>query len=204
MTGVVFDFGNVLYRVDYPGMAEALVGQERAPDFLSGFVDTPLQTRYETGAATLDDVLGALRLRGFGVARERFLEAYLAVFSPVPGVRRILERLADRRRLGLLSNTSPEHAHLFIERTPEFALFDRRVYSFELGCMKPNPRMFRAILEQMRLPARSVAYVDDVTEYVLASSRLGLTGIRFRGGGELVGELLELGFCELRGGTVTG
>ncbi len=190
--GVVFDFGNVIYRFDYRIMARALAG-ERAPELWRGFVGTPLQHAYETGACTLEEVLSGLAKLGFPVGRERFLEAYLSIFSPLPGMRALLESLAGRFTLGLLSNTSPEHARLFIEQTPEFRLFGAAAYSFEVGCMKPAPETYLEICHKLGLAPRSLAYTDDVTEFALAAGRVGMVGLPFRGVADLTGELVRLG-----------
>lgn len=196
MKGVVFDFGNVLYRVDYAAMAKAMAG-DRAQALLEAFVGSPLQVAYETGRACLDDVLHDMRRLGFPADRNRFLDAYLSVFSPVPGVRPILECLSRRRPLGLLSNTSPEHARLFIERTPEFPFFCAHAYSFELGAMKPASRTYDAIACRLGLASRQLAYVDDVAAYSLAAESSGMVGIVFRGAPDLARRLVGLGFREL-------
>ena len=196
VTGVVFDFGNVLYRVDYGSMAQRLA-DERAQELLAGFVGSSIQVAYETGRAGLDDVLRALSGMGFPLGRDRFLEAYLAIFTPVPGSREIVERLAERRPLGLLSNTSPDHAQLFIEKTPERALFSSRVYSFELGCMKPDARLYEESARRLGAPLRELAFTDDVEEYVAAAEALGMSGIWFRDSEDLRTRLASLGFDEL-------
>lgn len=194
--GVVFDFGNVLYAVDYPAMARQLAA-DRDAQFLAAFVGSPVQVAYECGRAGLEDVLAELARRGFPCPRSRFLEAYLGIFQPVPGVRAVLERLAARRALGLLSNTSPEHARLFIEKTPEIALFGARVYSFELGCMKPDPRTYREVALRLGVSPGELVYTDDVESYALAAAAVGMAPVPFRGAEDLARRLSALGFSEL-------
>lgn len=194
--GVVFDFGNVLYRVDYPAMARELAG-DRASEFLSSFVGSRLQVEHESGLIGLPDVLRGLRAAGFPVPRRRFLDAYLAVFTPIPGTRALVERLAERRPLGLLSNTSPEHARGFIETTPEFRCFRARVYSFELGCLKPDLRTYRAAARRLGLPPEDLVYTDDLEPLARASSSAGMRGVPFRGAADLSRSLAGLGFSEL-------
>lgn len=196
--GVVFDFGNVLYAVDYPAMARQLAG-ERAAELLEVFVGSPIQIAYETGRAELEDVLAQLALSGFSCRRSRFLEAYLGIFQPEPGMRALLERLAARRPLGLLSNTSPEHARLFIERTPELAFFTTRAYSFEVGCMKPDPRTYRTVAARLEVRPEGLVYTDDVESYALAAAAVGMTPVPFRGAEDLAQRLCALGFVELDG-----
>jgi len=191
--GVVFDFGNVLYRVDYEAMARAVAGP-RSSDFCTRFVGSPLQIAYETGRASLDEVVTALDRAGFPVDRNRFLDAYLGVFDPVPGCRELVAALADVAPLGLLSNTSPEHARLFIEKTPEFNFFRAAVYSFEMGCMKPDPRTYREIAKRLGFGPEALVYTDDVEVFARAAETVGMTGIPFRNAVQLAQDLAALGF----------
>lgn len=198
LRGVVFDFGNVLYRVDYPGMAAHLAG-ERAPALAEAFVGSRAQIDHETGRIGLGGVLEALAARGFAFERDRFLEAYLSIFSPVPGVRRLLERLAGSVPLGLLSNTSVEHARLFIEEVPEIRYFSARAYSFEVGLMKPSPKLYLEISTRLGAEPEDLAFVDDLEANVQGAQAVGMKGILFRGADLLEHRLRELG---LLGGPV--
>lgn len=182
--GVVFDFGNVLYRVDYPAMAARLAGA-RGPELLRSFVGSPLQVAWETGATDLDGVLRGLADQGFRFDREAFLAAYLEVFSPIEGMAALVAELSGRMPLGLLSNTSPEHARLFVERTPEFAFFRAHLYSFEMGAMKPDPRLYREVARRLGLAPGDLAYVDDLAENVGGARAVGMEGFLFTGEGSL-------------------
>ncbi len=197
MTGVVFDFGNVLYTVDYPRMARTLF-DDRAEEFLGRFVKSPVQVAYETGKVELRELLRAFGRAGFPIARGPFLEAYLSIFDPVPEVGALVQRLAERRPLGLLSNTSPEHARLFIEKTPEFGLFTEVVYSFQVGHMKPAPVIYRTLASRLELPLSELAFTDDVEEFVAAAAGLGMAGVLFRNAGDLRARLAGMGFAELQ------
>jgi len=195
---VVFDFGNVLYAVDYPAMARRLTG-ERGAALLAAFVGSPVQLAYETGRAGLADVLRELARQGFPLTRDRFLEAYVDIFTPVPGSRELLATLAELCPVGLLSNTSGDHARLFIEATPEFRNFRAAAYSFEIGCMKPDPRTYREIARRLRLPPGELAYTDDVEAFAKAASQVGMRGIPFRSAPELARDLAALGLPAIRG-----
>lgn len=190
--GIVFDFGNVLYHVDFPGMARTLAG-DRAGEFLARFSDSPLLTLYETGRCGLDDVLSHLAAEGYPLGRERFLDAYLSLFSPVAGMAQRVEQLSRALPLALLSNTSPEHAALFIEQVPEFGFFRSRVYSFELGCMKPAPALYHEAAARLALPPSALLYVDDLAVNVEGARAVGMTAVQFVGVEALDRDLARLG-----------
>lgn len=198
MTGVVFDFGNVLYHFDYQHMARQLAG-EAGPRLLAEFVGSPLQIAYESGRTGLDDVLAGFARQGFRISRERFLEAFLAVFDPVEDMAALVRTLAAQRPLGLISNTNPEHARLFIETVPEMHFIPTRVYSFEVGRMKPHPEIYRAAARAMKLPAEELVFTDDLPELAMAAEAVGMTGVPFRSAKDLARRLAGLGFTELHG-----
>lgn len=198
MTGVVFDFGNVLYDVDYAKMATRLAGRD-GPALLRGFQGSAMQMAYESGRAGLEDLLQELSRLGYPVAEAQFLEAFLDVFTPVPGMAEVVARLARRRPLGLLSNTCPEHARLFIERAPELRHIPSRVYSFEVGCMKPDPGIYSAAVRAVGVAGEELVFVDDVPEFAAAAASAGMVGVPFRGAAQLSRRLVQLGFTELAG-----
>ena len=192
--GVVLDFGNVLYHVNYPAMARTLAG-DRAEAFLARFTGSVLLTGYEAGRLGLEDVLAGLESSGYPMTRERFLEGYLSIFSPVEGMAALVERLAGAVPLALLSNTSPEHAAHFIERVPEFQHFRSRVYSFEVGLMKPAPQLYREAAARLSLPTAELVYVDDLLANVEGARAVGMTAIHFVDAPALAWELGRLGLC---------
>jgi len=193
---MVFDFGNVLYHFDYPRMARQLAGDD-ASHVLDQFIGSPLQIAYETGRAQLEDVLAGFAELGFPVTRQRFLEAFLDVFDPVEGMAELVRTLARHRPLGLLSNTCPEHARLFIETVPELHHIPTRVYSFEVGHLKPHPAIYAAAVTAMGIPAEELVFTDDLPELATAAAAVGMTGIPFRGAADLARRLAGLGFSEL-------
>lgn len=189
---IVFDFGNVLYAVDYRAMARRLAG-DRAEEFLRRFAGSPLQIAYETGRLGLEDLLAGMAREGFPLDRDRFLTAYLSVFSPVPGMARMLEQLSPLVPLGLLSNTSPEHAALFIEQVPEFRHFRSRVYSFEIGRMKPSPELYCEAARRLSVDPAEIVYVDDLEENMEGARAVGMQGIHFADALSLARELARRG-----------
>jgi putative hydrolase of the HAD superfamily len=113
---------------------------------------------------------------------------------PFPDTRATLEELRQAGlRLGIVSNAWPS-----LERTyralglREF--FDAFVISSKLGCLKPNPRIYRAAIEQIGVAAESTLFVDDDEEYVRAAQSLGMRGavIRRDGSGASSGTVTKL------------
>jgi putative hydrolase of the HAD superfamily len=97
----------------------------------------------------------------------------LELFSDVPAALQDLH--ASGLRLGIVSNSWPS-------LEPKYGLlgvrehFDAFVISAQLGCVKPDERMFRHGLAGLALDPEQVLFVDDWPEYVQAAIDLGMQG----------------------------
>lgn len=68
-------------------------------------------------------------------------------------------------------------------------MFDVVVISGEVGMRKPDPEIFEFTLQELGLPARECAFVDDLLPNVRAASALGLVGIHHTDYATTAGEL---------------
>ena len=103
---------------------------------------------------------------------------------------RILEQLAGRVRLGLLSNAGPS---LRQGITPLLPLFDDVVISAEVGCRKPDPEIYQLALGRLGVEAEETLFIDDFAHNVAAARELGIRAHRFRSPGRLIEALARHG-----------
>jgi HAD superfamily hydrolase (TIGR01509 family) len=78
-----------------------------------------------------------------------------------PGTREALEQLRRRSRLGVISNSDGRIAAL-LERVGIADCFECIVDSGSVGVEKPDPRIFQAALERMKVSGDASLYVGDV------------------------------------------
>ena len=114
--------------------------------------------------------------------------------GPIQGT---VDVLADVRgtgiRLAALSNWSAEKFPIARERYRFLDWFETIVISGEVGIAKPDPRIFRHLLERTGLEAAATVYVDDVPANVSVAADLGMTALRFTGPASLRRDLEALG-----------
>ncbi len=78
-----------------------------------------------------------------------------------------------------MSNTNATHTEYLQENYKGLSsAFDHRYLSNEIGMRKPEPRVFKFILEQYKCDPSEVVYFDDLKQHVEAASRLGIGPIR--------------------------
>jgi putative hydrolase of the HAD superfamily len=84
-------------------------------------------------------------------------------------------------RTAILSNGPPEViAHVRSER-PVDRYFDVVVVSCDVGCMKPDPAIYRVCLDRLGVEPKSALFVDDRVVNLEAASRLGIHTLHFTG-----------------------
>jgi HAD superfamily hydrolase (TIGR01509 family) len=196
---IIFDIGRVLVRVDVSRAVAGLSqGNALSPgDLWSAISHDPRWPDWQEGRISPRDWhLHLAKRLGGSLTFEQFTDAWNRAIDPVPILEGdLLERLAKRYRLALLSNTDPIHvAHLestygFLSHFPKSA----RIYSCAVGASKPNPLMYREALRASKARAEEAVYIDDVPSYVEAAQRLGMAGITFRSAAQLKNDLLALG-----------
>jgi HAD superfamily hydrolase (TIGR01509 family) len=111
--------------------------------------------------------------------------AALAAQPPWSFVREVVEALAARHRLGLVSNTvipGMHHARN-LERAGVLRHIQCAVWSANFGVRKPDPAMIRYVLGRLGVPARSALFVGDkLRTDVLAAKRAGVRAVWLRRG----------------------
>lgn len=103
------------------------------------------------------------------------------MYKPAPGAQQTLRQLADSGyRLALVSNTfmSPEVLDENLAEAGLLDFFDTRVYSCDVGLMKPHPRIFETALRRIGTPAEEALFVGDRMDAdIRGAGRVGMTTV---------------------------
>jgi putative hydrolase of the HAD superfamily len=199
---VVFDYGGVLTSAVRETTAQWLAADGIDEDgFLSVMREwmardadsgSPVH-RLETGELTGPEfeVEFAARLRtaeGGPVPARGLLARMFAGMRPDP---EMFALLAQLRGLGLkVAVLSNSWANTYPDNIAE--LVDAVVISGEVGLRKPDPKIYRLVLDQLGLPAQRCVFVDDAPINVDAATALGMTAIRHRDAAGTRAELAAL------------
>jgi 2-haloacid dehalogenase len=195
---VVFDFGGVLLNWNPRHLYRKLfAGDEVAMEsFLANVCTTAWNERQDAGRSFADGVAELL-------PRHPGKEALIAAFGqrfdemiagPIDGT---VEILAELKRSGVprygLTNFSAETFRPQRRRFEFLSWFDGIVVSGEEGVIKPDPRIFRILLERYRIAPEEAVFIDDNPANAAAATALGIHGIHFRSPDALRSELVSLG-----------
>jgi putative hydrolase of the HAD superfamily len=181
--GVIFDVGGVLVRThDQSGRRTWEARYAMQPGDLARLVfDSELGRQCQLGRAAAHElwswVGSQLGLDADGLASlKRDFWAGDRVDQELCDT---IRRLRARYRTGMLSNTWSYDGRAMAEKFGFADCFDAFVTSAEMGVMKPDPRIYRAILERLEVEPPAAVFVDDFVENVEGARRLGMRAVHF-------------------------
>ena len=194
---VVFDLGGVLLEWDPRHLYRKLFADEAGMESFLANVCTPEWNARQDAGRPFADAVAELaprhpdKLHLINAWRERFGEM---IPDAIHGTVDILRDLKSRKvPVYALSNWSGETFPSQRERFPFLEWFDGIVLSGQEGCMKPDERIFRILLDRYALAAHDTVFIDDNPNNARAASALGIHGIHFQSPEELRRELSALG-----------
>ncbi|WP_179280656.1 HAD family hydrolase [Bordetella genomosp. 1] len=195
---IIFDLGNVLIRWDPRFLYRKIFGSDEAAmeHFLSEVCSPAWNEQQDRGRPWQDAIAEAVARHP---QHEAHIRAYFDRWSEmIPGEMTetvaVLAQLRERNfRLLALTNWSAETFHVAEARFPFLQWFEGIVVSGRERLMKPEPAIFRLIIERYQLQPAATAFIDDSARNVEAARREGLQGIHFVNAEDLVARLRDVG-----------
>jgi HAD superfamily hydrolase (TIGR01509 family) len=178
---VAFDLGKVLVDFDYSIAAGKIAAQSRKP--LAEIKVLIEQSRfvidYETGRMTRREFYERMReATGFRGTLGEFGEFFADIFTEIPPM---VELHAEVRRRGIptyiFSNTNDLAIEHVRRSFPFYANFDGYIYSYEVGAMKPDGKIYEALEKLAGRRGADVVYLDDRLENVAGGAARGWQAI---------------------------
>jgi len=194
---VIFDLGRVIVPFDFKrGYARLspLCGIPVA-EIPGRIAATKLVERFESGGIAPRDFVNQLSAHlGFETTYDGFREIWSSIFLPetlIPEA--MLEGIARRYRLLLLSNTNALHFEMLQANYPLLRHFHRYVLSHEVGAMKPAPLIYQKAIEAAHCLPEECFFTDDIPENVAAARAQGIEAVQFESAAQIERELRSRG-----------
>lgn len=194
---IVFDLGNVLIPFDYNKIVENLnkieggLGQR----FYNLYRDNyDIHRKYERWELTDDEFLDIMT--GWidnKVSREDFCRIYSDLFVVNEDTTALLPDLKKNYTLVVLSNTNYIHQKYGWEQYEFIKHFDKLILSHEVGAIKPEEKIFRAVESFTGKPSEEHLFIDDIAEYAEGAKNFGWDSIQFTTHEKLLEEFQQRG-----------
>ena len=180
---VIFDAGGVLLEWNPPRVIAQLYPDPQVQAEIREFIfEHPDWHEYDRGTITAEGAAAHFsKLSGRSPEEvAQLLRATAESLTPIDDTIRLLEDLAAARiRLYLLSNMPVSTFEFLIERHSFFSHFTQLVISGAILLLKPEPAIYKHLVDTTGIvPAESV-FIDDLTRNVIAARECGLHAIQF-------------------------
>ncbi len=184
---VVFDLGGILIDVDV-GRCLAVWSRHSglpAAELAGRFRIDAAYERFERGEIDAGAYYEALRRRlGVRLTDRQLEEGWNAVLGGErPGAGEAVAMAAARGPVFLLTNTNAVHESVWsTAHRALLAPFRDWFVSSRMGCRKPEPAIYRKVIEGVGLPPQRILFFDDAPENVAGALAAGIRAHRVETG----------------------
>lgn len=100
----------------------------------------------------------------------------------------LISKLKPHYKIGVLSNAGADWLdELFTPKQRD--LFDGVVLSYQIGTIKPDPRMYETIAMRLGLEPHECLFVDDQPRYCEGAREIGMAAVAYESANQLTKEL---------------
>jgi epoxide hydrolase-like predicted phosphatase len=191
---IIFDVGGVIDRFDesqYIDYISKKLGID-AVEFRNALIP-PLDSM-EIGKSTLLDMKKKLS-RKFNVSQRalEWDEAFEKLESVNKQVVNLMSRLSKHYRVAILTNVSRSRHMVKVERYLGNIKAERTFASCYLKMAKPDPRIYRFVLNEMKIRPEEAIFIDNLKRNVVGAEKVGIKSIQFTDYNLLASKLKKLG-----------
>ena len=197
---VIFDFGGVLTSSPFEaftrfeterGLPADIIRRTNAANHLEN-----AWAKFERAEVDIDtfDALFAAESRALG-AEVRGRDVLPLLQGDLrPEMVEALKRIKARFKTGCITNNLPANAigsmtgrSLYIAEV--MVLFDHVIESAKIGLRKPDPRIYRMMVETLKVDPKKCIYLDDLGVNLKPAREMGMTTIKVASGAQAIAEL---------------
>ncbi|MEO6188219.1 MAG: HAD family phosphatase [Ginsengibacter sp.] len=190
---IIFDLGGVLLNIDYHLTRKSFeeLGVNRFTEMYSQAAADRLFEKLEKGTIQDEDFyIEFNKCAGLNLSQDQIDNAWNAMLLDFrESSLTFLNRIKNKYRLFLLSNTNDIHCRKFREmyfarpRAEAFEkFFEKAYYSFDMRMRKPDEECYSCVLLENDLNPESTLFIDDSSQNVEAAKKLGITTIQLQPG----------------------
>ncbi|MCH7593994.1 MAG: HAD family phosphatase [Chloroflexi bacterium] len=193
---VIFDLGQVLSLVDESVAVRAIAARSGRPEAEVNKTLFSIERKIplESGHQTWNEFSAMVRAElGLDIKDDEFRDLFTSVLTPNEPMFDLVRALAPHHALGCCSNTSGPHWDEIRSSVPVTGLFGPRVLSFEVGVMKPDPRIYRVLIDACGVEPGQIVFIDDSPQNVESAEASGIRAVLFTGVAKLESDLHGLG-----------
>jgi len=188
---IIFDLGNVILPFDPLKPCRVLSEMSgKTTDAVCDLIySNNLEREFEEGKIDGHQFTERVsHLLGIELDYDWFRDLWSDMFTEITETSALIRRLAPHHDLMILSNTNRWHWELAKAKFPIVAEIDNAVVSYEVGVLKPHPKIYKAALAKAD-PSLPVIFFDDIKTNAEAAREHGIIGLQFISAKQLADDL---------------
>jgi putative hydrolase of the HAD superfamily len=195
---VVFDLGGVVVTWDPIAVIRSVFDDPGDQALVTSRVlRNPDWVELDRGTLTLAAAVERAAQRT-GISAERMhplFEAAVRSLVPKPDTLELIGAVRAAGHSLLVLSNMDRRALAHLEATYDiFDLFNGRIVSCEVGACKPEPAIYRHLLETFQLDPSATVFIDDLQVNLDAAAAHGMRTIRYEGAESCRASLRQLGY----------
>lgn len=183
---IIFDYGNVIFEIDFKKAQNALqqLGIIDIEHFFAHKNHNNLFNDFETASITPDQFRTGIRdaAENTALTDEQIDEAWNSLLIGVPpNIHHVLLKVKEKYRTFLLSNNNEIHYNYimdYLKREHDMEnidhLFERAYFSQQMNLRKPNVEIFEQVLKENNLNPEETLFIDDSPQHIEGGKKAGL------------------------------
>ena len=178
---IIFDLGGVLFTNGTKQFIEKIskrYGIEESK--VKEVMDGDLGTQYREAKITRDEFWNrALKELDIKTDIDDLEREWIDGYELIEGTRDIIQKLSSKYRIFFLSDNVRERVNKVNDRYNFLEWFESGVFSHEVGVRKPNPEIYKIVLDKIGIDPSEAVFIDDKSEMLIPANELGITTYLF-------------------------
>lgn len=176
---IIFDLGGVLFHWNPKEILRILKAEDPLfPENIHEITMTKAWTDFDTGLIKLNETVEILTETYQRSHIERFVELSLEKLAPIEQGVRLLESVQTQGYpTFILSNISEEFLNNIYPHHLFLSSFDGAVFSYEIKAVKPQEKIYKALLNKYHLKPEDCLFIDDFPANIKTAQDIGIDAI---------------------------
>ncbi len=193
---VVFDIGRVLFDYQPEDVVAALLPNRQDQSFFVDYFHNALiWQKLDAGDVTPEEAarcVSALHEDDVYSDVIEIIENFHLYLPPIEPIVDLYQSLLETHQVYLLTNFQDEPFDRLCSAYPFLEKAAGCVVSAREKCMKPDPKIYRILLEQYALIPEETLFIDDKSENIDTAVALGIHGVVHRSCEETIEEISSI------------
>ena len=188
---IILDLGRVILKINLDNTIIAFkeFGFPQLDELDIVFSRYPFFMQFELGLISAEQFISDIsKTTGNNLSDESILEAWNSMIGEyyedtIP----LIQQLGKKYRMFLLSNTNELHEKEYNNRLKKdygianlSVIFEKVYYSHTLHLSKPDPLIFKFVMNENQLVAGETLFIDDILVHIESAAKLGIRAFHLK------------------------